>query len=70
MLDKVSMWGAWHLPKRAAMWAAVRVVAHATQGPRGIYGDTVVPNLTAMEALRRWDNAKYAAEYEVLLCGQ
>ena len=43
---------AWKLPRSLAMWAAVRVIAHATTGP---YGNTVVPDLTAMDALQRWD---------------
>jgi hypothetical protein len=46
-------WIAWRLPKRLVYWAAVRLVAHATQG---VYGNTVVPDLTAMEALRRWQD--------------
>jgi hypothetical protein len=41
----------WRLPKRVVMWAYIRVAAHATTGP---YGSTVVPELTMMDALRRW----------------
>ena len=40
------------LPRRIAGLAAVRVVAEATTGR---YSPTVVPELPAMEALRRWD---------------
>jgi hypothetical protein len=49
--DKLQMWFAWRLPKWLVEWATVRLVAHATTG---VYSDTVVPDLTAMEALRRW----------------
>jgi hypothetical protein len=43
---------AWRLPKRLVMWSYIRVVAHATTGQ---YSDTVVPEITATEALKRWD---------------
>ena len=46
------MWLAWKLPKRLVMWAAVRVGAHATQGK---YENQVVPDLTFLDALKRWD---------------
>lgn len=42
---------AWHLPKSVAMWAYIRVGAHATTGE---YSNTVVPEITMMEALERW----------------
>ncbi len=42
---------AWSLPKTLVMWAAVRLMCHATQGE---YENQVVPELNAMEALRRW----------------
>ncbi len=42
---------AWLLPRGVAYWAAIRVMAHATQGK---YGNQVVPDLTAMDALKRW----------------
>jgi hypothetical protein len=35
------------------MWCYVRVGAHATTGR---YGDTVVPELSMMDALQRWDD--------------
>jgi hypothetical protein len=50
--DKVQMWFAWRLPKWLVEWATVRLVSHATTG---VYSGTVVPDLTAMEALRRWN---------------
>jgi hypothetical protein len=44
---------AWLLPAGVVYWCAIRVVAHATTG---IYGGTVVPDLTAMDALKRWES--------------
>ena len=48
---KIWMWLAYRLPRRAVYFAAVRLVAHATTGK---YSNTVVPELTAMDALTRW----------------
>ena len=45
-------WVAWRLPKSLVMWSYIRVGAHATTGQ---YGDTVVPELSMMDALKRWD---------------
>lgn len=42
----------WKLPRRLVMWCCIRVLAHATTGQ---FGNQVVPELNAMEALRRWD---------------
>lgn len=42
----------WALPRWLVYWCAIRVIAHATQGK---YGNTIVPELTAMDALKRWD---------------
>jgi len=44
-------WIAWHLPRKLIYWAALRLIAFATQGP---YSEQVVPELTAMDALGRW----------------
>lgn len=51
--ERVAMAVAWALPHRIAMWAAIRVMAHATTGG---FGNQIVPELTAMEALERWDD--------------
>jgi hypothetical protein len=51
-LDKLQMFVAWRLPRWLVRWAAVRLVAHATTGR---YGHTLTVKLTAVEALRRWD---------------
>ena len=40
------------LPKRLIYWAAMKVVTYATTGE---YSEQVVPYLTAMNALGRWD---------------
>ena len=48
-MDKV--WIAWKLPRRLIEWATIRLVAHATSGQ---YSNQIVPNLTTVEALRRW----------------
>ena len=52
MLEKLQQWLAFKLPKQLVYWSAIRVLAHATCGA---YSATVVPELTAMEALRRWE---------------
>lgn len=52
MKEKVWMWLAWKLPNTLVMWASIRLIAHATQGE---YGSTIVPELSAMDALKRWE---------------
>jgi hypothetical protein len=51
--EKEAFWRrlAWLLPKRLVMWSFYRVLAHATAGK---YGSTVVPELPAMDAVRRF----------------
>ena len=51
--ERVQMKIAWSLPHWLVRWATIHCVAHATTGK---YGDTVVPELTAMEAVGRWDD--------------
>ena len=51
--EKLGLWLAWHLPRYLVMWCYVRVVAHATTGS---FSSTIVPELSAMDALKRWDN--------------
>jgi len=51
MSERLATWIAYRLPKRIAYWCAVRVMAHATAGE---HSDQVVPELLAMDALRRW----------------
>ncbi len=40
------------LPNRIVYWCAIRVAANATQGK---WSGQVVPDLTAMDALKRWE---------------
>lgn len=42
----------WRLPRRLVYWCAIRVAANATTGP---YSSQIVPDLTAMDALKRWE---------------
>jgi hypothetical protein len=51
--EKAAMAIAWRLPRRVVMWCYVRVGAHATTGR---YGSTLVPEVTMMDALGRWDD--------------
>lgn len=51
MSDKLCLWIAFRLPRRIVYWAAVRLVSRATTGK---FGGTIVPELTAMDALDRW----------------
>ena len=50
--EKLWIFIAWHLPKALIKWSAIRLIANATQGK---YSDAVVTDLTAMDALKRWD---------------
>ncbi len=52
MAEKVWIWIAWKLPRPLVMWCAVRLLAHAS-GPQ--YPTQVVPELTGIDALERWD---------------
>lgn len=49
---KLVMWFVWKLPRWLVYWCAVRLMAHATTGQ---WGHQVVPELTALDALKRWD---------------
>lgn len=44
---------AWHLPHRLVMWCYFRVAAHAITGK--YEKNTVVSELTMMDAIKRWD---------------
>lgn len=50
-MDKFWLWFAWKLPKCLVKWAAIRLMVNAT---RGEYSGQIVPDLTALEALKRW----------------
>ena len=51
LTEKIWMAIAWRLPKKLVMWCAVRLIAYATQGD---YSSQIVPDLSAMDALKRW----------------
>lgn len=51
--ERIWMWTAWHLPKKLVLWAAVRLMAHATTGK---YGSTNATHLTILDALQRWED--------------
>jgi hypothetical protein len=55
MKERIQRWIAWRLPHWLVMWATVRLVAVVTSGK---WSHTVVPELTALEALKRWEMLK------------
>lgn len=57
--EAVIRWIVWRLPREVIKWAFVRVGAHATTGR---FGDTIVPEITMMEALGRWDSDNTVAK--------
>ena len=50
-MERFYRWMAWKLPRRVVLWSAIRLIAFATQGK---YSSTIVPELTAMDAVKRW----------------
>jgi len=50
--EKFMIWVAWKMPRWLVLWCSVRLIANATQGE---YSNQVVPELTAMDALKRWE---------------
>lgn len=50
--DKAAMYVAWMLPRRVTLWAYIRVMAHATQGP---HGSDHVEDITYRKAYDRWE---------------
>ena len=52
MKDKILMSVVWKLPKSIVYFCAIRLVAYATTGK---YSRTIVPELSAMDAIKRWD---------------
>lgn len=51
--DKFRMWLAWRMPRRLVMWAAIRLMSHATTGK---YGREEPDSVSIMTALKRWDH--------------
>jgi hypothetical protein len=54
MSGRLQLFAARCLPRWPRRWAFISVVAHATTG---VYSNTIVPELGAMEALKRWEAA-------------
>jgi hypothetical protein len=52
MTERLTIFLAWRLPRRLVYWCAIRVLANATQGE---WSGQIVPDLLAMDALKRWD---------------
>lgn len=53
MSERIAQFVVWRLlPRDIVYWAAIRLMANATTGK---YSATVVPELTMLEALERWD---------------
>ena len=50
--EKAAIFIAWRLPPYLVMWCTMRLVAYATQGK---YGNTIVSELSAMDAVKRWE---------------
>lgn len=50
--DMWALWIAHRMPRWLVRWCAVRLGAHATTGS---WSDQVVPELTFLDALKRWD---------------
>lgn len=51
LIERFWMWLAWKLPRPLVLWAAARLMSSATVGE---YSNTVVPELTCIDALNRW----------------
>jgi hypothetical protein len=56
MPDQLAMKAAWMLPRSVALWAYIRVMAHATQGP---YGDQHVDDVRYSDAYKRWEDGPH-----------
>ena len=50
--EKLMFWVAWKTPKWLVYFCSIRLMAHATQGK---HGSQIVDDLTAMDALKRWE---------------
>lgn len=51
-MERVQMWIAWKMPKWLVYWCSVRLLSYATVGK---YSSQIVPDLTVMDALKRWN---------------
>ncbi len=50
--EKFTLWFVWRLPDWVVYWCSIRLISAATIGK---YSNQVVPELTAMDALKRWE---------------
>ena len=53
LLEKILTDIVWLLPKKIIYLSAIRLIAYATEDK---YEKTIVSELTAMKALKRWEN--------------
>jgi len=51
LVQRATIWIAWHLPKSLVMWCWYRVAAHATQGQ---WGHESPCDVKMMDAIQRW----------------
>jgi hypothetical protein len=52
--EKLILWAVWKLPRGLVYQSAIRVIANATTGQ---WKNQIVPELTAMDALDRWEKS-------------
>jgi hypothetical protein len=52
--DRFWLWMAHRMPRVLVRWCVVRCVAHATTGK---YGNQIVSELSAMDAMDRWEKS-------------
>ncbi len=50
--EKLQLWFAWRMPRWLVYYCSIRLMSSATTGK---YSNTIVPELTAMDALDRWN---------------
>ena len=50
-IERLQLWCAWKAPKWLVYWCLLRVGAYATTGR---HSDIIVPELTFMDAVKRW----------------
>jgi len=53
--EEVCKFTAYILPRRIAYFVMIRIIA---EGTTGIYSNTLVPEVPAMEILKRWEKGK------------
>jgi hypothetical protein len=51
VVERLTIWIAWHLPKELVKWCVIRAGVHATTGQ---YAATVVPQIAFVDVLKRW----------------